>query len=133
MGRVAEAMLTVDGGRLAFTTWVDATDPRNPAQRKLHMVDDRGNWLFRDKGSAVFQPMLVALSVRGERITVVDGERGISTLDRSGRTIARRIGLPGEREIGRAARVSAVLATPDGRRMVLVRGDGRITGYESLA
>jgi len=132
-GKLAEALLTVDGGRLALTTWVESTDPRDPAQRKLHMIDDAGNWLFRDKGSAVFEPLLVALSVRGERITVVDGERGISTLDRSGRTIARRIGLPGAREIGRPARVVSVLATPDGRRMVLIRGDGRMTGYEALA
>jgi len=133
VGKLAEALLTVDGGRLALTTWVASTDPRDPAQRKLHMIDEAGNWLFRDKGSAVFEPLLAALSVRGERITVVDGDRGISTLDRSGRTIARRIGLPGAREIGRPARVMSVLATPDGRRMVLIRGDGRMTGYEALA
>lgn len=132
-GTVAEAMLAQDGGRLAIVAVSAAGAGRDGGQRKLHMLDDQGNWLFHDKGSAVFEPRLAAISVRGERITVLDGERGIMSLDRSGRTIARRIGLPGAKEGGKPAPVESVLATADGRRMVLVRGDGRITGYESVA
>ena len=131
-GAEVSALCSADGERIAVATSQPARTPDGLGQRKLHMVGSDGKWLFRDKGSAVFQPVLAAVSVRGERITVVDGDRGISTLDRNGQTIARRIGLPGKRENGRPAQVEAVISSADGRRMLLLRADQRLTAYESL-
>jgi hypothetical protein len=46
------------------------------------------------RGSGYFSPMLVGITEGGHRITVIDGQRGLTTLSDSGSTLARRVQFP---------------------------------------
>ena len=69
----------------------------NPGARvpaKLYIYNWDGSVIMDGRGSGYFSPMLVGVTESGHRITVIDGQRGLTTLSDSGSTLARRILLP---------------------------------------
>ena len=67
-------------------------DARVPA--KLFVYSSDGSVIMDGRGSGYFSPMLVGVTEGGHRITVIDGQRGLTTLSDSGSTLARRMPLP---------------------------------------
>ena len=67
-------------------------DARVPA--KLFVYSSDGSVIMDGRGSGYFSPMLVGVTESGHRITVIDGQRGLTTLSDSGSTLARRMPLP---------------------------------------
>jgi hypothetical protein len=61
---------------------------------KLYAYNRDGSSIMDGRGSGYFTPMLVGVSENGHRITVIDGQRGLTTLSDSGSTLARRMQLP---------------------------------------
>ena len=69
----------------------------NPGARvpaKLYVYSWNGSVIMDGRGSGYFSPMLVGITEGGHRITVIDGQRGLTTLSDSGSTLARRMPLP---------------------------------------
>jgi hypothetical protein len=61
---------------------------------KLFVYRRDGTVVMDGRGSGYFTPTLVGVSENGHRITVVDGQRGLTTLSDNGSTLARRLPLP---------------------------------------
>ena len=132
-GADLQVALSGNGARLAVT----AAHPERHGgvdvwQHKLSVYGQDGEALVRDKGSRFFDPRVLAVSARGERITVCDGARGMTALDARGRTLSRRITLPVDPATGKPVSFRDTWATPDGRFLLVRRGDGQISLFKSV-
>ncbi|MFM2222094.1 MAG: hypothetical protein RLZZ78_351 [Armatimonadota bacterium] len=73
---------------------VSVGTPTARVTSKLYAYNRDGSSIMDGRGSGYFTPMLVGVSENGHRITVFDGQRGLTTLSDSGSTLARRMQLP---------------------------------------
>lgn len=69
-------------------------NPETKVPAKLFLYRTDGKVIMDGRGSRYFSPILVGISDSGHRITVIDGERGLTTLSDAGSTLARRLQLP---------------------------------------
>jgi hypothetical protein len=97
---------------------------------KLALFDRDGNRLFGEKGSALFRPRLVALSADGARLTVFGGQGTLYTLDWRGNFLSK-LRLETDATTGEAPAVEDTMATPDGRFLLVRRGDDRISLFKA--
>lgn len=113
--------------------WIAVSERSQPGDvAKLHVVDLEGAWRVRGKGSRFLEPVVMAVSARGDRITILDGERGMVTLDDRGRTISRRMTLPKDPATQTSPRPARWTGNPDGTRLLVLGENGVATLYASL-
>ncbi len=74
----------------------------------------------------------MAMSGAGDRITILDGARGMLTLDDRGRTTSRRMALPKDPAAQTSPRPSRWTQTPDGSRLLVLGENGVATLYAAL-
>lgn len=111
-----------------------ALSERTPSDglAKLHVLDPDGVWRVRGKGSRFLEPTVMAMSGAGDRITILDGARGMLTLDDRGRTTSRRMALPKDPAAQSSPRPSRWTQTPDGSRLLVLGENGVATLYAAL-
>ena len=73
---------------------VSVANPGSRVPAKLFVYSADGVVVMDGRGSGYFSPMLVGITEGGHRITVIDGQRGLTTLSDSGSTLARRVQFP---------------------------------------
>lgn len=73
---------------------VSVGNPESRVPAKLYVYNANGKVIMDGRGSGYFSPMLVGITEGGHRITVIDGQRGLTTLSDSGSTLARRLQFP---------------------------------------
>jgi len=133
-GREPRVLISQDGGLIAvsyarmpyYRTGGDALE------YKLALFDRDGSRLFADKGSALFRPQLLALSGDGARLTVYGGAGTLYTLDTHGNFLSK-LRLPTDPETGDPPTVRDSVPSPDGRYLLLWRGDGQISLFKATA
>ena len=89
-GKRVNAVADKQSGMLA----VSVGTPEARVTSKLYAYHRNGTVIMDGRGSGYFSPMLVGVTESGHRITVIDGQRGLTTLSDSGSTLARRMPLP---------------------------------------
>jgi hypothetical protein len=136
-GRDPRVLVSADGGLVAvsyarmsyYRTGGDALE------YKLALFDREGNHLFADKGSALFRPQLLALSGGADgagRLTVYGGQGTLYTLDARGSFLSK-LRLPDDPDTGDAPLVRDAVSSPDGRYLLLWRGDGQLSLFKATA
>lgn len=104
--------------------------------RRSAALKDRENWrlacfgangerLFRDKGSALFKPILAAIAANGSTVTVISGGDTLFTLDRRG-TFINKLHLTADGNPDKPLFIRSVRSSRDGRTLLLQRGDGKL-------
>ena len=96
---------------------------------KLVLYDRAGRALAPPRGGAYLMPQLVALSASGNRITVLDGDRSLCTLDNRGRTVARYPLAQGDDTVS----IRQTQSTSDGNGLLMYRGSGVLQYYQATA
>lgn len=91
-------------GMLAVSVGIQGA--RIPA--KLFVYDATGLPVIDGRGSGYFSPTLVGITESGHRITVIDGNRGLTTLSDNGSTLARRIQMPGVPMVNHGSQLSRI-------------------------
>ena len=133
-GAEPRVRLSGDGSVVALTyAALSRYSTGDVMEKKLAIFDRSGNGIATEKGGAYLKPSLVAVSASGNRITVLDADRSLCTLDRLGRTVAR---LPLHDSIndgGREYSIREVRATADGQALLVYRGDGSLLYYHATA
>ncbi|MFM7188500.1 MAG: hypothetical protein ACKO14_11860 [Armatimonadota bacterium] len=89
-GKIVTAAADQKSGMLS----VSVGNPGSRVPAKLFVYSANGTVIMDGRGSGYFSPMLVGITDGGHRITVIDGQRGLTTLSESGSTLARRVQLP---------------------------------------
>ena len=121
-GTQARVLVSADGQRIALS-YVVKTASGDAA--RLLLLNRDGTPRSEERGGRFFSPRLIALSAKGERVTVLDGDRALFVLDSEGKT-RWRLALP------RDAAIQQTRTTADGAFLLLVRTDGTLTLYEAL-
>ena len=100
------------------------------AAQKIALFDRAGKRLFGDKGGHFFAPELVCLSADGVRLTVSDNEGNLWTLDRQGRTVSRQRPTL-DPKTGKPCSILHLIATADGKNLLVYRSDSSLTLYRA--
>ena len=130
LGTSPVARIDATGSVIAVTyTVVAKYTTGDVLEAKLALFDRLGKTLAAPRGGAYLSPRLVALSASGNRVTVLDGDRSLCTLDTTGRTVAR---LP-INTTENIVSVRETLTTSDGSGLLLYRGDGVLEYYRATA
>lgn len=127
----ARAAVSADGNAISVT-WAQASSystGSDGVERRVALFGRDGRRKFADKGSHFFAPELVALSADGERLTVRDEAGVLWTLNGRGHTIGR-LRLPAPN--GNVPLLRETQTTPDGKYLLVHRGDGSLTLYQAV-
>ena len=115
------ALLAADGDSVAVSYC--RTGKTDVPDWRLAYFNGAGQRFFADKGSALFQPHLVAVSATGNTFVAQDGDATFFTLDRGGNFLSR-LRLQPETPNGKPVRVQQVQCSGDGKTILLrLRGD----------
>lgn len=98
-------------------------------ESKLALFDRKGRALAPPRGGSYLSPTLVALSSSGNRVTVLDGDRSLCTLDNRGRTVARLPLGTGDDAVS----IRQTQSTADGNGLLMYRGNGVLQYYRATA
>ncbi|MGC4046741.1 MAG: hypothetical protein QM758_23355 [Armatimonas sp.] len=132
-GTEPRLLVSEDGGVIALsfvaTTHYTTGDL---SERRLSLFARNGSHLAPDRGGSYLAPELVALSASGNRITVLDMDRSLCTLDRAGRTVAR-LPLPLDPDTNQPHPIRSTQSSADGQTLLLHRGDGNLALYRATA
>ncbi len=132
-GGAARVRVSEDGGVVALSfVAVSHYSTGDLSERRLSLFARDGKRLSPDRGGSYLAPELVALSASGNRITVLDMDRSLCTLDRAGRTVAR-LPLPLDPETRQPYSIRASQSSSDGQTLLMHRGDGTLALYQATA
>jgi hypothetical protein len=122
-----------DGGVIALSYVATAHYATGDTpERRLSLYSRDGKHLAPDRGGSYLAPELVALSASGNRITVLDMDRSLCTLDRAGRTVAR-LPLPIDPQTNQPYSIRSAQSSADGQTLLLHRGDANLALYRATA
>lgn len=120
----ASATMSADGNTVA-ATYCRVAD-NGITDWRLAYFNAAGQRLFADKGSALFEPHIIAVSPTGNTLTVQDGDATFFTLDRGGNFVSRLRLRPATPD-GKPVRVLRVLSSDDGKTILLQQTGDKLT------
>jgi hypothetical protein len=132
-GKALRLRLSGDGGVIALSYVATAHYATgDTSERRLALFARDGRRIAPERGGSYLAPELVALSASGNRITVLDMDRSLCTLDRTGRTVDR-LPLPLDPETKQPYSIRATRSSDDGQVLLMYRGDGNLVLYAATA
>lgn len=127
-------LLVSEDGSVVALSFVATTHytTGDQSERRLCLFARDGSKLAPERGGSYLAPELVALSASGNRITVLDMDRSLCTLDRAGRTVAR-LTLPLDPQTNQPHSIRSTQASADGQTLLIHRGDDTLVLYRATA
>jgi len=127
----AEARVSATGNVIAVSySHVTRYNTGDLNERRLIAFNRAGERIFSDKGGLYFAPRLVCLSEDGARVTVLDGDRSLYTLDARGKFLSKlhfASDKAGNKSGGDVPTIKATEASENGAFLLVWRGDGMLT------